>query len=115
MGQLFPLKYCNLFVDTCIQVVYILYVIKGFGNKGLAELFEKGSSRYVGNRYKAKAIRFLDLLENAESLTDLQVPGFDFHRLRGNPTRYAMKVSANYRITFGWQKGAIDVNLEDYH
>ncbi len=90
-------------------------MIKGFGHKGLAELFEKGSSRYIGNQYKRKAERCLDLLENAESLTDLRVPGYDFHRLHGNPTRYAMKVSANYRITFRWQKGAIDVNLEDYH
>ncbi len=29
--------------------------------------------------------------------------------------RYALPVSGNYRVTFGWAKGAIDVDLEDYH
>jgi toxin HigB-1 len=90
-------------------------MIKTFSDKGLSELFETGSSRKIGSRYKAKALRCLDLLNNADSLNELQVPGFDFHRLHGKPTRYAMKVSANYRITFGWQKGAIDVDIIDYH
>ena len=90
-------------------------MIKTFKHKGLAELFETGSSRHVGSRYQAKALRCLDLLANADSLSELNVPGFGFHRLQGKPVNYAMTVSANYRITFGWQKGAIDVQLEDYH
>jgi proteic killer suppression protein len=90
-------------------------VIKTFKHKGLAELFETGSSRHIGSRYQAKALRCLDLMENADTLSELHVPGFGFHRLQGEPVRYAMTVSANYRITFGWQKGTIDVDLEDYH
>ena len=90
-------------------------MIKSFKHKGLAELFETGSSRYVDNRYKKKSLRCLDLLANADSPDELKVPGFNFHRLQGKPIRYAMKVSANYRITFGWKKGAIDIDLEDYH
>ena len=91
-------------------------MIKSFSNKGLVELFEKGKSHRIGQRYQANALRCLDLLASADSLHELNVPGFGFHRLQGKPTRYAMTtVSANYRVTFGWQIGAIDVDLEDYH
>lgn len=32
------------------------------------------------------------------------------------PKRYAVKASANYRVTFGWDApDVIDVDLEDYH
>lgn len=90
-------------------------MIKTFSHKGLAELFEAGTSSKIDKRFKAKSIRCLDILASADSLTELRVPGFNFHSLQGKPKRYAMKVSANYRITFAWQKGAIDVDFEDYH
>jgi len=89
-------------------------MIKTFKHKGFNELFDTGSSRKVDNRLQDKSLRCLDLMENADSLHELKVPGFNFHKLKGTPG-YAMKVSANYRITFGWQKGAIDIDLEDYH
>jgi len=49
--------------------------------------------------------------------TELDVPGNDFHELKGNCAEtYAVKVSANYRITFRWHDdGPYDVDLEDYH
>ncbi len=90
-------------------------MIKTFKHKGLSELFNTGSSRRVGNQYQAKSCRCLDLLDHAKSLDELHVSGYDFHKLKGNPIRYAMKINANYRITFGWKKGVIDVDLEDYH
>jgi len=48
-------------------------------------------------------------------LPELDIPSFAFHRLQGKPVRYSLKVNGNFRITFAWQKGAIDVDLEDYH
>jgi len=47
----------------------------------------------------------------------MDLPGFGFHALTGNlKGRYAVTVSRNWRITFGWDKGdAIDIDLEDYH
>ena len=40
-----------------------------------------------------------------------------FHALRGDlKGRYAMIVSRNWRLTFGWDgEDAIEVDLEDYH
>ena len=95
--------------------MYNQYVIKTYKHKGLEELFNKGKSRRVGARYQAKALRCLDLLNQAEALSELNIIGFGFHRLQGKPVRYALSVSDNYRVTFGWAKGAIDVDLEDYH
>jgi len=45
------------------------------------------------------------------------VLGTGFHALRGNLRgRYAMTVSRNWRMTFGWDgEDAVDIDLEDYH
>jgi len=46
----------------------------------------------------------------------MNVAGFRFHGLSGKPKRYSVRMSANYRITFGWDgDDAVDVDLEDYH
>ena len=30
--------------------------------------------------------------------------------------RYAVRLTANYRVAFGWNEdGAVDVDIEDYH
>ena len=59
----------------------------------------------------------LDRLNAAPVPGDMNLPGLDFHPLKGaDKGRYAVKVSANYRITFGWHDGdAIEVDYEDYH
>jgi len=39
-----------------------------------------------------------------------------FHGLQGNPKRWSMRVTGNYRITFGWSgENALDIDFEDYH
>jgi len=47
----------------------------------------------------------------------MKLPGLRFHPLKGgDPGRYALDVSGNWRITFGWdQTDATDVDLEDCH
>lgn len=46
----------------------------------------------------------------------MNIVGLRFHGLRGNPPRWAVRVTANYRITFGWiGDDAVDVDYEDYH
>jgi proteic killer suppression protein len=48
---------------------------------------------------------------------DLAITGTGVHALRGNlKGRYAMTVSRNRRLTFGWDgEDAVEVDLEDYH
>jgi proteic killer suppression protein len=95
-------------------------MIKSFQHKGLKQLFELGTSAKINQQHKAKCIRLLDALNVAVLPEDMNIPGFDFHGLegekKGQPKRYAVSVSGNYRITFEWEgKDAMQVLYEDYH
>ena len=91
-------------------------MITSFKHKGLVELFERGHSRRVRWDLQRRCLRRLEVLDHAESLTDLDVPGFNFHGLQGVPKRYSIHVNGPWCITFEWQDGdALRVNLEQYH
>lgn len=91
-------------------------MIRGFRHKGLKELFETGSSRKVRDDLKARALRRLDVLDQATDLSELNIPGFAFHPLRGKPQRYSLHVNGPWCITFEWQEGdALQVDLVQYH
>ena len=91
-------------------------MIKSFKHKGLAELFERGRSSRVRQDLQSRSLRRLDALDQAESLTDLDVRGFDFHGLYGVPKRYSIHVNGPWCITFEWEEGdALRVDLEQYH
>jgi proteic killer suppression protein len=91
-------------------------MIKSFKDKGLSELFEHGQSRKIRQDLGLRILRRLDALDQAESLTDLNVPGFNFHGLLGKPKRYSLHVNGPWCITFEWDDGdALKVDLEQYH
>jgi proteic killer suppression protein len=55
-------------------------------------------------------------LDAARQASDMDVPGWRFHPLRGKPARFSVRVSGNWRITFEFSApDAIDVDIEDYH
>jgi len=73
-------------------------VIGGFRHKGLEEIHRTGNTRRIGAEYIRKCMPFR------------------FHGLQGKPPRWSVRVTGNYRITFGWSgENALDVDLEDYH
>ena len=91
-------------------------MIKSFKDKGLAELFERGSPRRVRHDLQSRSLRRLEALDQAESLSDINVPGFNFHGLRGIPERYCIHVNGPWCIPFEWEDGeALRVDLEQYH
>jgi len=91
-------------------------MIRSFKHKGLKGLFKAGASAGIRPDLQARALRRLDALDQAEVLADLNVPGFDFHRLRGRPTRYSLHVNGPWCITFEWIDGEVwRVDLEQYH
>lgn len=91
-------------------------MIKSFKHKGLAELFDKGRSLKIRQDLLSRALRRLDALDQAESLAELNIPGFDFHGLQGKPRRYSIHVNGPWCITFEWEDGdALKVDLEQYH
>jgi len=90
-------------------------MIKTFKHKGLRELFEKGTSAKVRRDQQERCLRGLDALHAAKAADDLNVPGFDFHALRGTK-RCTIHVNGPWCITFEFEDGdAYRVDLEQYH
>jgi toxin HigB-1 len=91
-------------------------MIGAFRHKGLEELYLTGKTRRIGAEYVRKCARILQLLEVAANPEDMNIAGFRFHSLKGNPQRWSVRVTGNYRITFGWSgENAQDIDFEDYH
>ena len=57
------------------------------------------------------------MLDEAVRPDEMNVPGWRFHALKGGMKgRFAVNVSGNWRLTFGWDgEDAVEVDLEDYH
>lgn len=54
-------------------------------------------------------------LDSVAAPEDMNLAGWFFQALKG-VDRYSVRVSGNWRITFGWLgEDAIDVDIEDYH
>jgi proteic killer suppression protein len=91
-------------------------MIGGFRHKGLEEIHLTGKTRRIGSDQVGKCVRILQWLEVATHPADLNIAGFRFHGLQGNPKRWSVRVTGNYRITFGWSgETATDIDFEDYH
>jgi proteic killer suppression protein len=59
----------------------------------------------------------LDRLDAASAPEEMQLPGFDFHALKGfKPARYAIHVNGPWCLTFEFEDGdAWRVDWEQYH
>ena len=92
-------------------------VIKSFRHSGLKELYENGLSARVAQNHVSKLLRILTALDRSSSPSGMDVPGFRLHPLKGPmKERYAVSVSANWRVTFRFEDGhAVDVDYLDYH
>jgi proteic killer suppression protein len=92
-------------------------MIRGFKSKALAELWEIGSTRKIDAKMHGRILRRLDRLHVALRPNEMDVPGFDFHPLRGGkPTRYSVHVNGPWCITFEFEDGeALRIDFEQYH
>jgi toxin HigB-1 len=92
-------------------------VIKTFRHKGLAELWSKDRTLKIDQRMQERVPERLDALDAAKSAEDMNVPGYDFHGLRGfKPVRYTVHVNGPWCVTFEFLDGdAYRVDLEQYH
>ena len=92
-------------------------MIKSFGHKGLRRFFETGSAAGIQASH-AKRLRLqLAALDTADSVEDMDLPGFRLHVLKGNfQGRWAISVNGNWRLTFEFKDGnAYVLDYEDYH
>lgn len=92
-------------------------MIQSFKHKGLRQLFEKGTARGIRADQVAKVENILAVLNRARRPTDMDLPGFGLHRLKGDLKDFwSVKVRANWRIIFRFEdSGVYDVDLLDYH
>ncbi len=92
-------------------------MIRNFRSKAL-RLFAEGDASKIPVQGVAidRAEAQIVTLDAATKAEDMDVPGWYFHRLRGKPPRYSVRVTRNYRITYGFEEpDAVDVDIEDYH
>lgn len=92
-------------------------MIVSIRNKGLRRFAETGDSSRLPVQNSDRVRRILNLLDQARTPEEMNIPGLRFHGLAGDMAgRYAVAVSGNWRITFAWSEDrALDVDLEDYH
>ena len=97
---------------------YDLLVIRSFGDRDAARLFERESVRRWPMALQRVALRKLRMLDAAERLDDLRVPpGNRLERLKGDRAgQYSIRVNEQWRVCFRWRSGdAHDVEIVDYH
>ncbi len=92
-------------------------MIQSFKHKGLRQLFEKGTAKGVRADHIAKIENILAVLNRARRPTDMDLPGFGLHPLKGDLKDFwSVTVRANWRIIFRFKDGDVyDVDLLDYH
>ncbi len=92
-------------------------MIKTFRSKALAELWAKGRTAKIDAKMRKRILIRLDRLNAATLPAQMNLPGFDFHALKGLvPARYSVHVNGPWCITFGFDAGdALRVDFEQYH
>ena len=92
-------------------------MIRSFRSKALADLWTLGKTGRIDARLRRRIWARLDRLNVAETPQEMNLPGFDFHPLKGfAPVRYAVHVNGPWCITFEFNDGdAYRVDLEQYH
>lgn len=92
-------------------------MIRTIKHRGLKYLYERGDRSGVGANMRDRVERILFVLDQAEDIEDLDIPGYRLHPLTGDRTGiWSIRVTGNWRITFALADGdVLDVDLEDYH
>ena len=88
-------------------------MIRSIRHEALRDYWTRGQARGLNADWIRKLRRILSALEAAERPEQMNYPGSYFHPLKGErPGRYAIRLNANMRLTFGWDDdGATDVDI----
>jgi len=92
-------------------------MIQTFRHRGLRCLYERGDrSKIRADQVDRIAVALADL-DVAGKPSDLDLPGYRLHPLRGDLRGFwSISISANWRIIFRLAEGDVyDVDLIDYH
>lgn len=92
-------------------------MIQSFRHKGLRRFYESGSAAGVQPHHAKRLRMLLTALDTAQSIDDMNIPGFRLHPLKGEERgRWSVWVNGNWRVTFEFKDGhAYVLDYEDYH
>ena len=92
-------------------------MIRKLRHRGLKRLYERGDPRGVRADQAERIALALADLDDAGKPSDLDLPGYRLHRLRGELKGFwSISISDNWRIVFRFEDGDVyDVDLIDYH
>ncbi len=92
-------------------------MIKSFKHKGLEKFYDVGSTKGIQANHAKKLRMQLAALDSAQSIDDMDIPGYRLHQLTGDRKGiWSITVNANWRLTFEFEAGNVYIlNYEDYH
>lgn len=91
-------------------------MIKSFKDKEAELIFNGIRSRKLPGDIQETARRKLRMLSASAAPEDLRTPpGNHFEALNGRPGVFSIRINVQWRITFTWNEGAENVQIEDYH
>ena len=92
-------------------------MIRSFRHKGLQKYFETGSKAGIQPAHANRLRMQLTALDTAQSIDDMDIPGFRLHVLKGSDRgRWSIWVNGNWRLTFEFIENDVHVlDYEDYH
>ena len=92
-------------------------MIRTIRHKGLQRFYTTGVSSGVQSIHAVRLRMLLAALDTAQTIQDMNVPGFKLHPLKGRlKDRWAISVSGNWRLTFEFRDGDVHLlDYEDYH
>jgi toxin HigB-1 len=92
-------------------------MIRSVRHRGLKRLLQRSDVSGVRAEHRSRIENILTLLNVATRPSDLNLPGYRLHPLRGGFKGFwSVTVSGNWRIIFRMEDGDVyDVDLVDYH
>jgi proteic killer suppression protein len=92
-------------------------MIKSFKHKGLEKFYDRGNTKGVQANHAKKLRMQLAALDTAQSVGDMDIPGYRLHQLTGDKKgTWSITINANWRLTFEFEEGNVYIlNYEDYH
>ena len=92
-------------------------MIRTFRHKGLQTFFYTGSRKGIQAFHANKLHLQLIALDSAKTPEDMNIPGWNLHKLRGELEGYwSVRVNGNWRLLFQFDgEDAILADYQDYH
>ncbi len=80
-------------------------------------MYDRGDTRRIKPDLVHRVALALADIDAASSASDLDLPGYWLHRLKGDLKGYhSLSISGNWRVIFRFESGdAYDIDLIDYH